>query len=81
MNRFAYLIWRIFFKKLNQYRDSNRLSVGVIKFVIMRARFVTKLEGVLFFTEKKRKEEEEMKRWGCAANYNFNIADKFLDEN
>jgi hypothetical protein len=49
--------------------------------MIMRARFVTKLEGVLFFTEKKRKEEEEMKRWGCAANYNFNIADEFLDEN
>jgi hypothetical protein len=59
MNRFAYLIWRIFFKKLNQYRDSNRLSVGVIKFVIMRARFVTKLEGVLFFTERKGKKKKK----------------------
>jgi hypothetical protein len=47
---------------LNKYRDSNRLSVGVIKFVIMRARFVTKLEGVLFFREKKkeRRRNEEV---------------------
>jgi deoxyribodipyrimidine photolyase-like uncharacterized protein len=40
--RFAYLMWQILKKKMNQDRDTDRLSVGVAEFVIIGARFLAK---------------------------------------
>jgi hypothetical protein len=55
MDSFAYLMWRIL-KKLNQNRNANRLSVGVVGFMMMRVLFVIKKEGdLLLFVEKKKK--------------------------
>jgi len=48
-------MWRIL-KKLNQNRNANRLSVGVVGFMMMRVLFVIKKEGdLLLFVEKKKK--------------------------
>jgi hypothetical protein len=33
---FAYLMWRILKKKLNQNKDADILSVGVAEFIMMR---------------------------------------------
>jgi hypothetical protein len=41
MDEFAYLMWRIVFKKLDYDRDTNKLRVKVVIFVMMRVRFVT----------------------------------------
>jgi hypothetical protein len=60
MDSFAYLMWRIL-KKLNQNRNANRLSVGVVGFMMMRVLFVIKKGGGFTIICREKEEDEEMK--------------------
>jgi len=72
-----------FFKKvLDQNKDTDRLSVEVVKFMMMRAWFMKKWggKGVVFWKKKKgeEKEEVEMREGSCPAGYNLNISDIYI---
>jgi hypothetical protein len=73
-----------FFKKvLDQNKDTDRLSVEVVKFMMMRAWFMKKWggKGVVFCKKKKKgeeKEEVEMREGSCPACYNLNISDIYI---
>jgi len=72
-------------KKLNRDGNTVRLSFGVVGFVMIGARFVTKWGwGRVLFSVKeneKRRRNGIDREWDHVAGYNFNITDGFTDEN
>jgi hypothetical protein len=59
---FAYLIWKILKKKLNQNSDANKLNILVTEFMMIRVWFVIKYESLLLFIKKKKEQEQEMRK-------------------
>lgn len=69
-------------KQLNHDIDTNRLSVGMVRFVMIETRYITTYKGNgVVFCRKKMKEEEQIGGGGSAASYNFNITDIFTNKN
>jgi hypothetical protein len=69
-------------KQLNHDIDTNRLSVGMVRFVMIETRYITTYKGNgVVFCRKKMKEEEQIGGGGSAVGYNFNITDIFTNKN
>lgn len=56
MGRFTCLVWQIFIKHLTKSGMLTLLRVGVVGFLMMKAGFVTKMEGnCCFYCEERRR--------------------------
>ena len=80
---FAYLIWKILKKKLNQNNDANKLNIEVTEFMMIRVWFVIKYEGLLLFIEKKKRtrtRNEEGEKGGRLSGHSLNLSNGFTDK-
>ena len=67
-------------KQLKYDIDTNRLSVGMVRFVMIETRYIAKYKrnGVVFCRKKMK---EKQKIGGRVASYNFNIINIFTRKN
>jgi len=67
-------------KKKNHNRDTDRLSVGLTEFMMMKAWFIKKIRRCCKLFSIEEKEVKKRDIWSHMLGYSLNIIDGFTDE-